>query len=133
MNSVTTKIKPQLSDIQIPGQRDAIVNNIDTVEDIQKVRQEHNIELSIRKREIITKVQQLEKKLTKHEMKEAMVDRIIGMTYTELDNLKENEFTKRGQKQSILIKQLEALGILQDTLIKFEDLIVDDMEVLEVG
>ncbi len=124
---MTTKHTPNLSDIQIPGQKEAIVSDTG---DLQRIRTEHNIELQRRKRELIDKVHSLEKKLTKNELKEAMLDRIISETYTEMDNLKENEFTRRGQKQSILIKQLEALSILQDTLLKYEDMIYKYQRVL---
>ncbi len=114
------KNSPKLSDLIIPGHNDTIVTNQD---DLQKVRTDHNVELSIRKREVITKIENLERKLAKHELKEGMLDRIINETYTEMDNLKENEFTRRGQKQSILIKQMEALSILQATLLSYEDMI----------
>ncbi len=131
---MTTKYKPNLSDIgqgqgvgMVPGKGEVIVH--DTA-DLHQVRTEHNTELSIRKRELISKVQLLEKKLTKNELKEAMLDRIINETYIEMDNLKENEFTRRGQKQSILIKQMEALSILQDTLLKYEDMIFKYQRVL---
>ncbi len=115
-----SKYVPKLSDLEIPGQKDTVVLDTD---DLQRVRTEHNIELSIQRKELNVKVDSLEKKLRKHELKEAMLDRIINGTYVELDNLKENEFTRRGQKQSILIKQMEALGLLQDTLLKYEDAI----------
>ncbi len=118
---------PQLSDLEIPGAKDVIILDTD---DIQKVRTNHNIELSIRKRELLTKVQSLEKKLSKHELKEGMLDRIINETYTEMDNLNPSEFTRRGQKQSILIKQMEALGILQQTLLSYEDMIFKYQKIL---
>ena len=131
---MTTKHTPTISDIQIPGQRDAVVNgssgSIDMIEDLQKVRKEHNVELTIRKRELLAKVADLEKKLSKNERREGMLDRIITETYVELDNLKENEFTRRGQKQSILIKQLEALSILQSTLLSYEDMIFKYQKIL---
>ncbi len=118
---------PNLSDLQIPGNKDALITDTN---DLQRVRQEHNIELSIRKKELHTKVSSLEKKLNKHELKEGMLDRIINETYTEMDNLSENEFTRRGQKQSILIKQMEALSILQATLLSYEDMIYKYQRIL---
>ncbi len=121
------KNSPRLSDLQIPGTTDTVVLDTD---DLQRVRTEHNVELSIRKRELLTKVQSLEKKLKKHELKEGMLDRIINETYTEMDNLGANEFTRRGQKQSILIKQMEALGILQATLLSYEDMIFKYQKIL---
>jgi hypothetical protein len=91
--------------------------------EIHMERHEHRQELDNRKKEIISKINNLESKLKKHELKEGMLDKIIAMTYVEMDNLKENEFTRRGQKQAVLIKQMEALSILHDTLIKYEDMI----------
>ncbi len=124
---MTTKNIPTLSSLEIPGKQDAIVHDI---ADLHQVRTDHNIELSRRRRELIDKVQGLEKKLKKNELKEGMLDRIINETYTEMDNLKENEFTRRGQKQSILIKQLEALSILQNTLLQYEDMIFKYQKIL---
>ncbi len=121
------KNAPRLSDLEIPGTKDTVVLDTD---DLQRVRTEHNVELSIRKRELLTKVQGLEKKLSKHELKEGMLDRIIAETYTEMDNLSKNEFTRRGQKQSILIKQMEALSILQQTLLNYEDMIFKYQKIL---
>ncbi len=118
---------PNLSDLQIPGQCDSIVEDTD---DLQRIRTEHNVELSIRKRELLTKVQSLEKKLSKHELKEGMLERIINETYVEMDNLQSNEFSRRGQKQSILIKQMEALSILQATLLSYEDMIFKYQKIL---
>jgi len=118
---------PTLSDLVIPGAEDTIVLDTD---DLQRVRTDHNIELSIRKKEVMVKIESLEKKLNKHELKEGMLDRIIGETYTEMDNLNENEFTRRGQKQSILIKQMEALSILQTTLLSYEDMIFKYQKIL---
>ncbi len=112
--------QPKLSDLQIPGHNDVIVTD---TEDLQRIRTDHNIELSRRKKEVGVKLQTLEKKVSKHELKEGMLDRIINETYTEMDNLEGSEFTRRGQKQVILIKQMEALSILQDTLLKYEDMI----------
>ncbi len=89
----------------------------------EHVRNDHSIEISRRRREIQTKIGDLEKKLKKHELKEGMLDKIISITYNELENLGANEFTRRGQKQTALIKQLEALSILHDTIIKYEDMI----------
>jgi hypothetical protein len=113
---------PKLSDLQMPGHSNT-TSDIVPSKDMHHVRDEHNIEMSRRKREITDKINALNKKLQKHELKEGMLDKIISMTYVELENIKENEFTRRGQKQSILIKQMEALSILHDTLIKYEDMI----------
>jgi len=119
---MTTKHKPKLTDLTLPGEQD-MNKEVLPGKDMHHVRDEHTVEMSRRKREIMEKIEDLNKKLKKHELKEGMLDKIISMTYTELENLKENEFTRRGQKQSILIKQLEALSILHDTLIKYEDMI----------
>ncbi len=113
---------PNLMDLTIPGIPSEPQRAQEESELIQ-VREDHNIALNLKRKEIKEKIEQLESKLQKHAMKEGMLDKIIGMTYTELENLKENEFTRRGQKQSILIKQLEALGLLHDTILKYEDTI----------
>jgi len=89
----------------------------------ENARDEHQISMNKQTRSIKDKIGLLEKKIQKHELKEGMLDRIINQTYTELENLKENEFTRRGQKQTILIKQLEALSVLHDTIIKYEDMV----------
>ncbi len=120
---------PELSNLQIPDR----INRTETItetNDTQRIRQEYTVGLSVRKREIIDKISSIERKLKKHELKEGMLDRIITETYTEMDNLKSSEFTRRGQKQSILIKQMEALSILQDTLVKFEDMIYKYQRIL---
>jgi len=93
----------------------------DTTQD--EIRTEHNIEVTKRKNEILGTIQGLNRKIKKHELKEGMLDMIIASTYAELEDIKPNEFTRRGQKQSVLIKQLEALSILHDTLMKYEDMI----------
>ncbi len=124
---MTTKHIPKLSDLQIPGKKDTVILDTD---DIQRVRTEHNIELSIQKKELINKINDLEKKLKRNELKEGMLDRIINETYTEMDNLQSNEFTRRGQKQSILIKQMEALSILQGTLLSYEDMVFKYRKIL---
>jgi len=114
------KKTPKLIDLNLPETSPA---DLLPMKDIQHVRDEHVVEITKRKREIISKIEDLNKKLKKHELKEGMLDQIIATTYIELENLSENEFTRRGQKQSILIKQLEALSILHDTIIKYEDMI----------
>jgi hypothetical protein len=91
--------------------------------EIFKVKTEYRREMQSRQKEISSKIAALESKIKKHELKEGMLDNIIAGTYTELENLKENEFSKRGQKQTVLIKQLEALSILHDTIMKYEDMI----------
>jgi len=114
---------PKFSDITI-NKADSLSSTHDIIEfDINKARDNHHHALETRRREIQEKIDSLEKKLQKHTLKEGMLDKIINTTYIELENLKENEFTKRGQKQSVLIKQLEALSILHDTILKYEDMI----------
>jgi hypothetical protein len=111
---------PKLSDIGkniTPKTNEILDYNIDDA------RKHHRNSLEDRRLEIIKKIENLENKLQKHIFKEGMLDKIINGTYAELENLKEHEFTKRGQKQSILIKQLEALSILHDTILKYEDMI----------
>jgi len=99
-----------------------ITSGVDDLE-INRVKTDYNLQMNERKRELIKKVQDLEGKLRKHELKEGMLDKIISTTYVEMDNLGDKEFTRRGQKQTVLIKQLEALSILHDTLLKYEDMI----------
>ncbi len=91
--------------------------------EMNRVKTDYNLELNSRKRELTQKISSLETKLKKHELKEGMLDRIISQTYTEMDNLTDNQFSLRGQKQSILIKQMEALSILHDTILKYEGMI----------
>jgi hypothetical protein len=114
---------PKLSDLKIPGMEPEIISNPDSDLEASRIKIKYSQEMDDRKRELKKKIEHLEKKLGKHELKEGMLDMIIGQTYTELENLKENEFSKRGQKQSVLIKQLEALSILHDTILKYEDMI----------
>jgi hypothetical protein len=92
-------------------------------EDILAAKNKYTSELSNRKVDIKNKISKLEDKIKNHSIKEGMLDKIISRTYIELENLKDNEFTRRGQKQAILIKQLEALSIIHDTLLKYEDMI----------
>jgi len=121
---------PKLSDLQDPRNSENFKNNpTDTTlmssEEIEilNVKNTYELNMSNKRREITLKIDELEKKIQKHSIKEGMLDKIITQTSTELDNLSPNEFTRRGQKQSALIKQLEALGVLQDTLMKYEDMI----------
>ena len=117
---------PNLSDLKTPtSTTDArdIITSSDTDLEFASVKSKYNFEMDTRKNDLKNKIGHLEKKLSKHELKEGMLDMIIGQTYTELGNLKENEFAKRGQKQSVLIKQLEALSVLHDTILKYEDMI----------
>jgi len=118
----------KLSDLQIPSiteekSAQEIISSNDSDLEFARVKTSYNREMDIRKKEISDKIKHLEKKLGKHELKEGMLDLIIGQTYTELNNLKENEFSKRGQKQTVLIKQMEALSIIHDTILKYEDMI----------
>jgi hypothetical protein len=117
---------PNLSDLKTPmstTNASDIIASSDTDLEFASVKSKYNFEMDTRKNELKNKIEHLEKKLSKQELKEGMLDMIIGQTYTELENLKENEFAKRGQKQSILIKQLEALSVLHDTILKYEDMI----------
>jgi len=127
---MSIKNAPGLMDLDSVGMIDKDRNIIQNTDDLNQKELEavqtkanYNREMNAKKVEITDKISQLERKLTKHTLKEGMLDKIINDTYTEMTNLSPNEFTRRGQKQSILIKQLEALGVLQDTLMKFEDMI----------
>ncbi len=120
------KFIPKLSELEMPPGSNIKPTDETTGDqnfEANKARYEFNIENASRKRELTDKISNLESKLKKHELKEGMIDRIISTTYVELDNLSQNEFTRRGQKHSALIKQLEALSILHDTLLKYEDMI----------
>jgi len=116
---------PKLSDIgqDLPE----VIKNKDLLTDDEleahNVKMDHKQVMSARQREIEQKISKLEVKLGKHELKEGILDKIIATTYNEMENLKPNEFTRRGQKQTALIKQLEALSILHDTILKYEGMI----------
>jgi hypothetical protein len=114
---------PNLSDLRVPSDSKDILTSPDNDLELARVKTKYNHEMNERKNDLKKKIDHLEKKLGKHELKEGMLDMIISQTYSELENLKENEFAKRGQKQSVLIKQLEALSILHDTILKYEDMI----------
>ena len=128
MASVHIKQQPNLNELVLPGgtlknkSDNDLVQGNDELE-INRVKIDYNVQMNERKREILNKINELGRKLIKHELKEAMLDSIINNTYTELDNLSANEFTRKGQKQTVLIKQMEALSILHDTLMKYEDMI----------
>lgn len=94
-----------------------------TIHSENSTRDEYNLSMIQTSKEIEFKVKSLNAKLSKFDIKENMLDAIIIGTHVEMKNLKENEFTKRGQKQAILIKQLEALSVLHDTIMKYEDMI----------
>ena len=79
--------------------------------------------MDTRLKEVSQKIESLETKIKKHALKEGMLDKIISQTYYELENLGEKEFTRRGQKQTVLIKQLEALSLIHDTILKYEDMV----------
>jgi len=122
----------KLSDLQLPDSNDSdspkgkspeVFQSGDTDLEMARVKTNYNQEMNERKNALKLKITHLEKKLKKHELKEGMLDMIIAQTYTELENLKDNEFSKRGQKQTVLIKQLEALSIMHDTILKYEDMI----------
>ena len=115
----------KLSDIKIPSDNKKQDTQLMTSEEIEtlNVKNNYSREMQSKKIEITKKIEELENKLKKHSLKEGMLDKIILTTYTELDNLSDKEFTRRGQKQTVLIKQLEALSILHDTMMKYEDMI----------
>jgi hypothetical protein len=123
------KAMNKLIDLEIPNGL-IVQEESKDADELIRARSDYNTSMSIKKKEIQEKINALEKKLQKHSLKEGMLDKIINMTYTELENLKENEFTRRGQKQSILIKQLEALSILHDTILKYEDTIQKYQKIL---
>jgi hypothetical protein len=112
---------PRLSDIQPSNHFEGTTEMVDT--DLNGARFTHTQEMIKRKKDIERKISQLEKKLEKHFLKEGMLDKIISGTYFELENLGDKEFTRKGQKQTVLIKQLEALSIVHDTILKYEDMI----------
>jgi hypothetical protein len=116
---------PRLSDLEDERLK-SIQDKQEATTDDEKdnlVAHTYDRNMDAKREDIIKKIDELERKLAKHTLKEGMLDKIINQTYTELDELSANEFTRRGQKQSALIKQLESLGVLQDTLMKYEDMI----------
>ena len=121
--NIKNKNVVKLSDLPIPGIEGSASLMTSEELEIQQAKTTYNSEMQSKKAEIKTKIQDLESKLNKHNLKEGMLDRIILQTYTELENLGSNDFTRRGQKQTVLIKQLEALGLLHDTMMKYEDMI----------
>lgn len=112
---------PKLTDLKMP---DPVEEPQDqTIDEAQETQRDYNANLNHRVQEINNKITTLESKLAKFNIKESMIDGLINQTHTELENLKENEFTKRGQKQSVLLKQMEASSVLHDTIMKYEDMI----------
>lgn len=109
----------KLGSLVVPGE--AQVTSELSQEDATK--NEYNSSMIQTAKAVEDKIERLDKKLLKFDSKEIMLDAIIAGTHVELGNLSENEFTKRGQKQAILIKQLEALSVLHDTIMKYEDMI----------
>lgn len=120
---------PKLSELEAeawtPSSKSSQDMSLLTTEEMESLRvsQDYNAQMNSKKTEIVQKITHLEQKLAKHSLKEGMLDKIISQTYIEMEGLTPNEFTRRGQKQTILIKQLEALSLLQDTLMKYEDMI----------
>jgi len=114
---------PNFSSISIPESK---VNSKDTElvqNDIDSALIEHNISLNQKKIDINTRIKNLDTKIIKLGLKEGMLDIIIDTTYRELESFGPTEFTRRGQKQTVLLKQLESLNIVNDTLLKYEDTI----------
>lgn len=83
----------------------------------------YNNEINSQKIDITSKIKNLERKIEGLVVKEGIIIKFINDNNNELQNLESNNFKYIGQKQSIIIKQMEALNILQDTIIKFEDII----------
>jgi hypothetical protein len=122
--------KPKLIDIgENPKSKQTEINTEVEV-DLRKKSITHEYSLEQRKGEILDKISNLERKINNLNMKEEMLNNIINGTHIELQNLKENEFTRRGQKQAVLIKQLEALSILHDTVYKWETMIQNYHKIL---
>jgi len=111
---------PKLSDITTVELEN---NPVQTDFELMTTKNNYNQEMDTVKKDIKSKIKELEKKISNHDLKVGMMDRIIAETSRELDSLQANEFTRRGQKQTILIKQLEAISIIHDTIIKYQDMV----------
>jgi len=107
-----------LSDIKLPGSKEEPDKNL-SQEEYHKKNFDKNIDVI--KHEIELKIIAMNKKIERFHNKESILDKMISMTNQEIESLSPNEFTRRGQKQAVLLKQLEALSVLNDTILKYED------------
>jgi len=88
-----------------------------------KELQIYNENISKNKEEIQKKILNTEKKLLSLSNKESIVNSIIMKTNMELENIDPKHFKAVGQIRSTLTKQFETLSLINDMIIKFEDLI----------
>ena len=84
---------------------------------------DYNESFSRNKHDLRAKIQQMTVAIRKFEAKDVMMNSIIERTYEELQSFAPNEFTRRGQKQTTLMKQLETQSLVHDTIMKYEDTI----------
>lgn len=85
---------------------------------------DYNDNIQQEARQITTKINSLENKLVKLELKESMIDNIITRTNALLESIDPKNFKWIGQTQSNLMKQIESLGLIKDIIIKYEDMIL---------
>jgi len=107
-----------LSNIKLPGTEEEPSKNL-SQEEHHKLNFDKNTDII--KHEIELKITQMNRKIERFHNKESILDKMISMTNQEIESLSPTEFTRRGQKQAILLKQLEALSVLNDTILKYED------------
>lgn len=73
--------------------------------------------------EIKTKITNADIKLTSLKNKEDILNKMITTTNMQMENTPKENFKLIGIYQKTIIEQLESLNLLQESIIKFEDLI----------
>lgn len=125
------KLNRNLMNMQIPGNVVATTTpSEDKDNGIELVKIDFTESNLARTREIELKITTLTAKIDTLTLNEGRIKRMINENSTEIENLSGAEFTRRGQKQSILLKQLEALSLINDTMLKYEDTIYKYQKIL---
>lgn len=87
------------------------------------IMRDFDIQKTINIQKTKEKIESMERTVRNFKARDVMMNSIIDRTYNELESFAPNEYTKRGQKQNTLMKQLETLGLVHDTIMKYEDTI----------
>ena len=69
------------------------------------------------------KVEEIQKRIKLLQDKESMMNEFIARTHGSLEGTDHKNFKLRGQLQNAIMRQLEALQYITDTIIKYENLI----------